>query len=112
MTAQRLEPDLIISDLRLADGRTGIETIERLRRELGAAVPAFLISGDTAPEPVRDARASGYHLLHKPVVPMRLRAMLNQLLKPSGVAVETGPAARRRPIRRRAVAEGAAPRPR
>ena len=71
-------PDAIVSDYRLADGRTGIDAIERLRGTLGTAIPAFLISGDTSPERLRDARASGYHLLHKPVPPMALRAMLEK----------------------------------
>ncbi len=74
-------PDLIISDYRLADGNTGFEVIKSLRSALGAPIPAFLITGDTAPERLREANASGFHLLHKPVSPMTLRAMLNQLLK-------------------------------
>jgi CheY-like chemotaxis protein len=74
-------PDLIISDYRLADGRTGIDVIKRLRNAFSAPIPAFLISGDTNPEPLREAQASGYHLLHKPVDPMALRAMLNRMLK-------------------------------
>ena len=74
-------PDLIISDLRLADGETGIKVIERLREALGAPVPAFLISGDTAPERLREASAGGYHLLQKPVSPMTLRTTLNRVLK-------------------------------
>jgi signal transduction histidine kinase len=81
LSAQRLKPDLIISDYRLAVGQTGIEAIRRLRGELGAPIPAFLISGDTVPERLREASARGYHLLHKPVAPMLLRAMVNQLLK-------------------------------
>ena len=83
------QPDLIISDHRLADGKTGIEAIDCLRGALGIAIPAFLISGDTAPELLRDASASGYHLLHKPVPPITLRAMLNRFLKMSGTARET-----------------------
>lgn len=79
--AEGRRPDLIISDYRLADGKTGIEAIERLRGELGAMIPAFLISGDTAPERLRDAHEHGIHLLHKPVPPLRLRAMFNRLLK-------------------------------
>jgi signal transduction histidine kinase len=75
------QPDLIISDLRLADGESGIEVIERLRAALGAPVPAFVISGDTAPERLREASAGGYHLLQKPVSPMTLRTTLNRLLK-------------------------------
>jgi signal transduction histidine kinase len=74
-------PDLIISDYRLADGTNGIQVIERLRKTLRAPVPAFLISGDTAPERMREASASGYYLLHKPVLPITLRAVVNQLLK-------------------------------
>ena len=74
-------PDLIISDYRLADGTNGIQAIERLRKALRAPVPAFLISGDTAPERLREARASGYYLLHKPVLPITLRATISQLLK-------------------------------
>jgi signal transduction histidine kinase/CheY-like chemotaxis protein len=77
------QPDLVISDLRLADGESGIEVIERLRETLGAPVPAFLISGDTAPERLREASAGGYHLLQKPVSPMTLRTTLNRLLKGS-----------------------------
>jgi signal transduction histidine kinase/integral membrane sensor domain MASE1/CheY-like chemotaxis protein len=74
-------PDLIISDYRLSDGQNGIEAIEKLREAFSLSVPAFLISGDTAPERLRDARASGYHLLHKPVRPRALRAMLGTFLK-------------------------------
>jgi CheY-like chemotaxis protein len=75
-------PDLLISDYRLTKG-TGIDAIDFLRRELDVNVPAFLISGDTAPERLRDASEKGFPLLHKPVAPMRLRTMLGQMLKSS-----------------------------
>jgi signal transduction histidine kinase/CheY-like chemotaxis protein len=74
-------PDLIISDSRLADGATGIEAIARLRAAAGTPIPAFVITGDTAPERLREASANGFHLLHKPVSPMALRTTLNRLLK-------------------------------
>jgi signal transduction histidine kinase/DNA-binding NarL/FixJ family response regulator len=74
-------PDIIISDYRLSGGKTGFDVIERIRRVFGAPIPAFLISGDTAPERLREARASGYYLLHKPVLPITLRAVVSQLLK-------------------------------
>jgi signal transduction histidine kinase/CheY-like chemotaxis protein len=77
----RRRPDLIICDYRLANGVTGFDVIARLRRSCGAAVPAFLVSGDTAPERLREAGVSGFHLLHKPVQPAALRAMLGRLLK-------------------------------
>jgi CheY-like chemotaxis protein len=73
-------PDLIISDYRLSDGSNGIRVIECLRRALDAPVPAFLISGDAAPERLREAAGSGYYLLQKPVLPMTLRSVVSQLL--------------------------------
>jgi CheY-like chemotaxis protein len=76
-------PDLIISDSALADGKTGIDAIQRLRQAVGAPLPAFLITGDTAPERLREASAAGFHVLHKPVAPMALRATLNSLLQTS-----------------------------
>jgi len=79
-------PDLIISDYRLSDGQNGIEAIEKLREAFNLLIPAFLISGDTAPKLLQDARASGYHLLHKPVRPRALRAMMGQLLRKHDLA--------------------------
>jgi signal transduction histidine kinase len=79
-------PDLIISDYGLADGHTGIEAIQRLRSAFRGHIPAFLVTGDIAPERLREASAKGFHLLHKPVEPMALRAMLNQMLKEGGKA--------------------------
>jgi CheY-like chemotaxis protein len=74
-------PDLIISDYHLAHGKAGFELIDRLRRACDAQIPAFLISGDTAPALLREASASGYYLLHKPVLPITLRSVVSQLLK-------------------------------
>ena len=81
LTEREQRPDLIISDYHLANGKTGIEAIERINAAFGASIPAILISGDTAPERLRDARDKGYTLLHKPVDPMRLRAVMHQLFK-------------------------------
>ena len=94
-------PDLIISDYHLAQGKAGFELIDRLRSACGAQVPAFLISGDTAPERLREASASGYYLLHKPVLPITLRSVVSQLLKnqPGEVAAHEPTIAREPAIR-------------
>ena len=73
-------PDLIISDYRLSEGRTGIDVIAQLRGELAAPIPAVIISGDTLPERLRELRASGHHLLYKPVAPTALRSLVEKLL--------------------------------
>jgi signal transduction histidine kinase len=78
-------PDLIICDYRLADGQSGITAIADLRKAFGAQIPAFLMSGDIAPERLREARESGHLLLHKPLRAMALRAMINRLLKSSSM---------------------------
>jgi len=83
--AQRQQcPDLIISDYHLASGKTGIRAIEQINAAFGSSIPAILISGDTAAEPLRDAKERGYILLHKPVDPMRLRAVMHELFRDHG----------------------------
>jgi CheY-like chemotaxis protein len=79
-------PDLIISDYHISDRRTGIEEVERLRAAFQAPIAAFLISGDTSPGQLSAAQAGGYQLLHKPLRPMTLRAMLGQSLRSGAVA--------------------------
>jgi signal transduction histidine kinase len=70
---------LIVSDFRLRRHESGIDTVRRLRERLGN-VPALLVSGDTAPERLREAQSSGLPLLHKPVSADKLmEAMLAAL---------------------------------
>ena len=42
------QPDAILTDYRLRDGRTGVEAIAELRTTFGPHIPAALITGDTA----------------------------------------------------------------
>lgn len=69
-------PDLLICDYRLRDLHTGGEAIIALRNLSGNTIPAILITGDTAPERLREAKASGVPLLHKPVSPNQLYQMI------------------------------------
>lgn len=85
-------PDLIISDYHLASGKTGSRAIEQINAAFGSSIPAILISGDTAPEPLRDAKDRGYILLHKPVEPMRLRAVIHELFRDHDDRRDTGAA--------------------
>lgn len=72
-------PDLIVSDYRLQGEENGIEVVARLREEFNAQVPALLITGDTGMEQLREAEESGLHVLHKPLNPSRLRALIANL---------------------------------
>lgn len=73
-------PDLIISDYRLREGENGINTIEQLRSEFNNDIPAILITGDTAPDRIREATAGDCYLIHKPVSSGRLRAAIINLV--------------------------------
>jgi hypothetical protein len=48
--------------------------------EYNATIPAMLITGDTAPDRLAEAQASGLLLLHKPVSNGRLRAAIVNLV--------------------------------
>jgi len=74
-------PDLIICDYRLRDGENGIGVIQRLQSRYSEPVPAVLITGDTAPDRLKEARESGLILLHKPVAEIKLRATVGNLMR-------------------------------
>lgn len=73
-------PDLIISDLRLKGSANGIVAIRQIAQALGHPVPGMILTGDTDPKRLREARLSGYLLLHKPIAPLALRVALSRLL--------------------------------
>ena len=71
---------IIISDYRLRGLRTGAHAIADVRALLGTDTPAFIVTGDTAPERLREASASGIPLLHKPLLPDQLyRALVEAI---------------------------------
>ncbi len=75
------QPGLVISDYFLPNGRTGAEAVALVRQHCGRAVPAIILTGDTTTERQAEATAAGCHLLHKPVLPPALRAMVEELFK-------------------------------
>jgi two-component system, sensor histidine kinase len=79
--SEKAEIILIVSDYRLRDAENGIATIERLRSGFNNDIPAILITGDTAPDRIRDAVASDCFRMHKPVSNSRLRAAINNLVE-------------------------------
>lgn len=78
MSATGRRPTVIIADYRLRGGATGTEAIAGVEEYLGHSVPAILITGDTSPDRLRQALASGHPLLHKPIDPSRLYKLLQR----------------------------------
>ncbi|WP_042442468.1 hybrid sensor histidine kinase/response regulator [Azospirillum sp. B510] len=72
--------DLIISDLRLRGAANGIVAIRQIAKLFDHPVPGMILTGDTDPKRLREARLSGYPLLHKPVAPLALRAAVVRLI--------------------------------
>ncbi len=73
-------PEIVISDYRLRGGENGAQAIAKVVAFCGRPVPGILVTGDTAPERLREATDSGHAVLHKPVRPGKLRALLLHLL--------------------------------
>jgi signal transduction histidine kinase len=69
------QPDLVLADLHL-DGEDGLEVIDALRAAWGRPLPAALVTADRDPTLRLRARARRVELLHKPVKPAALRALL------------------------------------
>ena len=76
--------DLLLTDYRLEGGETGLQTIEAVRRDLGACVPALIISAEGGDGIRRLADPLGVPVLEKPVAETELRRVLGILLAGSG----------------------------
>jgi PAS domain S-box-containing protein len=81
LAAMTTPPSIILADYRLREGRTGTEAVAHIRDHYAAAIPSIIITGDTAPERLREAEASGFSILHKPVQPPALREALRESLE-------------------------------
>ena len=82
-------PTLLVCDLRLRQGEDGLAVVARFRARFGASLPAVVITGDTAPQRVRQAHASKLHLLHKPVASGKLRAVVRNLAREAAADFES-----------------------
>lgn len=69
-------PDLLICDYRLPGAQTGVDVIDAVRTRLGGTIPAIVVTGSMVIGHEAAAVAHDFHLLVKPVVPHKLRAMI------------------------------------
>ncbi|MEQ8665697.1 MAG: ATP-binding protein [Rhodospirillales bacterium] len=80
VSEERFIPDAIIADFRLREGQTGATAIREVIRAAGTPIPALILTGDTEPDRIVEATASGHALLHKPVSPSILKQTLHDLV--------------------------------
>ena len=76
-------PDVMLADYHLDHGNNGIDLMNRVRANFDAEIPGILITADQSETVRLTARGQGYRVLHKPLRPAALRALLSRLRKQS-----------------------------
>ncbi len=71
--------DAIIADYRLGAGMSGTQTAAEIATRAGRPIPTLIVTGDTAPERIGEIHATGFEMLHKPVMPDELARRLSNL---------------------------------
>lgn len=66
-------PEAILSDLRLRNGLSGFEVVDRVRAMLDETLPAVILTGETARSELQEGHRRHIAFLHKPVQPDALR---------------------------------------
>jgi signal transduction histidine kinase len=75
------KPALVLADYHLDDGLSGLELLAQIRSLAGQSLPAVLITADRTQETEEAAKQAHCELLHKPVRPAELRALMQHLVK-------------------------------
>ncbi len=73
-------PELILADQNLDEGDLGTQAIQAARKYLAKDIPALIISADPTKEMAVDVKNMGMELMHKPVKPAQLRALMSHIL--------------------------------
>jgi CheY-like chemotaxis protein len=74
------DADLLIVDYHLQDGRTGINAVSSINASRPLPLPVLMVTANHSDELKQQLREQGHGLLHKPVAPAKLRAILVHLL--------------------------------
>jgi len=73
--------NLLVSDYRLRGSDNGIQGLQKMLGITGDGTASLLITGDTDPARIQEAKASGLTVLHKPIKPAQLRNIIQRKLK-------------------------------
>jgi DNA-binding response OmpR family regulator len=92
--AAQHDVDAVLADYHLGDGVDGLELLRRLPLAQDKALAAALITADHGVEVAVIARTAGYPLLHKPLRPAALRALLSAFRRRSQRICDTAAVSR------------------
>ncbi|WP_245986098.1 ATP-binding response regulator [Azospirillum thermophilum] len=84
-------PDVILTDLRLPGNVSGFDVIDRVRRLFATAIPAVVLTGETASDALLEGQRRGCSFLHKPLHPGELRREMEGIRAARGRTGETRP---------------------
>jgi CheY-like chemotaxis protein len=73
-------PDMVLMDYHLGSELTGLAALDALSSEAGRPLPGILITANYTDAVRKAADARAYPVLHKPVRPGALRALMAQML--------------------------------
>lgn len=77
-------PALLLLDLQLSETETGFDLLDRISLEIGAVIPAALLTASLSDDTLEAARARGLDVLRKPVDPAELRELVTRLAGTQG----------------------------
>ena len=81
-----LLPTLLLVDYHLDDEVIGLDAIADIRNDLGKIIPAIIVTADHSDAVASAVRDAGLRLLHKPLKPAALRALMTSMLSQRNVA--------------------------
>ncbi|WP_327332473.1 hybrid sensor histidine kinase/response regulator [Marinobacterium lutimaris] len=74
--------DLLIVDYHLDDGVNGVDLVREIMPQRPDEPPVLMITANYSNELKQEMRSLGYHLMHKPIRPLKLKTMLSHLIDP------------------------------
>ena len=77
-------PDLVISDYRLQQNKTGVDAVREIFAAIGNQLPVIIITGDTSPESLELLQQSGFPIIHKPIELQDLAGVLEMCANTRG----------------------------
>ena len=81
LSEENRTPDLVIADYLLQQGEKGSHAIRDIQRRWGEDIPGLLLTGVVEPRRLKEAAASGFQVVHKPIQPDRLKAVVAEQIE-------------------------------
>lgn len=79
-------PEVLILDYHLDNDTTGLDAEALIRERLGCQLPSLFITANYSNELRQRVKERGFHLLNKPIKPLKLKSLLAYLLSQSPAA--------------------------